>query len=190
MINYEITIVQLTDNTLYSMWLSQKQAFDLQKNVAFVNGRIRVSIVQSMILCSAGFFLFAKWKIQLSLLCHFTSLVRAVPQPAYHAPYITCVLNVLCRHVGHTMYSTCRLNVPMSCMHATTDATDMHPWTDLYSTFDTSSIIPVFSTWPYHGCANRSYMSREAISHFRRVETACWLPVARTGLYPEGTNGW
>ena len=52
-------IVQLTDNLLYSILLSQRQGFGLRKNVTFVDGRIRISL-QSAICAQQILFLFVK----------------------------------------------------------------------------------------------------------------------------------
>ena len=176
-------------NLLYSMWLNQKQGFGLQKNVAFVNGRIIVSL-QSAILCSAVSLSFAKWKKQLSLRAN---------SPAQRAPHLSHPTTPRTSPVYWTscagMFGTQRTAL-VGWMYL---CRVYYHWrictcerTGFYSTFDTSHIhvISVFSTWPYCECANRSYMSHEATSRFRHVETAFWLSVARTGPYPEGTNGW
>ena len=94
--------------------------------------------------------------------------------PALRAPHLgrpctpriiyTSGLNVLCQHVGHSTYKTCRLNVPVSWMYWRVVC--VRKPTGRFSTFDTSRIIPVASTWPCHGCANGSYLpvNQQAVS--------------------------
>ena len=70
--------------------------------------------------------------------------------------YITCVSKVLCRNVRHITYSTCRLNMPVSCVLLTDR---MHSW--MNGPLQHVRHVPYntcIQAWPYRGCANRLYI--------------------------------